>query len=156
MPFVHPISLAVAFALLAWACEIGMDPPLPPPPAPPPPAVATAVKATGRALQNGSSRFEQPKLATAFDARLDKARFLSAFKRQADVALMGCLRKWRTGASSLLVAADLTKEGKFINILFLGVQPPPCAAKAIAAMNFSTLTTNLAGSSLVVQWRVDW
>lgn len=97
--------------------------------------------------------FDQDKIP-----QVDKEQFRISFKRQADAELIPCLKDWRLSPMSILVAANLHRHGKLLQIRTIGDEQefPPCALKAMEKMDFSHLTTKMRRAHVAMQWRLDW
>lgn len=105
--------------------------------------------------------------------QLDRDGFLASFQRQAQEALLACLRS-SMGQGYVLFNGVLSKKGQLRRLGQIGDSHSvrntnagsssnsgasglsECAETAILNMNFSELTKNFRDAYLEVQWRVDF
>ena len=146
----------VLVGMLFWSSRIGDDPSVPDEPPPPPAQTRSGSKATSAA--SGRPSVPRELLPVDPDGGLDRRTFMLAFQRQADLALIACLKAWEVSPGSVAVSAVLDQQGQLrhLNSLDPARPLPSCAEEAITAMHFAASGRQLQRPTLVLQWRIDW
>ena len=151
----------VGMLFLLFSTDIGPEPPLPPL-APvvegTPAAPAQASSAPKGPRQRTGTRSDRALLPTKGETGLDRVAFLAAFKRQAQEALLPCLRGFKPSPASLPVTATLDKAGHLLQTAPLSAAEavPACFAPAVAVMHFEGVAAGLTRNTVGIQWRIDW
>ena len=89
---------------------------------------------------------------------VSRQAFLLAFKRQAEVELLSCLKTWLPSPESITIAATLYQEGYLRSPVSLESRHllPDCAVSAIEKMDFKNIGAQLKHPTVTLQWRIDW